>query len=63
MTVLIATVNQDLIQSIYPQKKFNFERCSENTSIIRIHKKTFLKLYESAVLHGLNPFGLFLIFP
>ena len=65
MYILIATANEQLIQSLYPSKKIEFHKQVDdsgryrNTCYFKMTKPQFAKLYKTAKTNGYNPFALF----
>ena len=58
MTILIAKQNEQLIQTIFPAKKFKFEEATRNTSIFKVSRSVFNKLFNEVRVHGYNPYSL-----
>lgn len=64
MYILIATANEQIIQSLYPSKKIEFHRDNDssgryrNTSYFKMTKPQFCKLFKAVKDNGINPFAL-----
>lgn len=58
MTILIAKANAELVQSMLPAKKIQFNEYTKNTLIFKISKPSFDKLYNQIKAYGYNPFAL-----
>lgn len=56
MTILIAKVNEPIIENYIGSIKF--KEASKNTSTFNLDEKTFLKLREWVKSQGYNPYAL-----
>ena len=58
MIVLIAKQNEELIQSMIPNKKLKFEESTKNTSTFKVSKNVFNKLFNELRYQNYNPYAL-----
>jgi hypothetical protein len=58
MIVLIAKQNEDLIQSMIPNKKLKFEESTKNTTTFKVSKNVFNTLFNELRYQNYNPYAL-----
>ena len=58
MNILIAKANEQLIQSLCPSKKIEFNECTKNTVTFKLSRGQFDKLKKEILNRGYNPFAL-----